>query len=104
MTPKQLYILQTLQAYRLTPQTTLPSSRSSRQLAASLFDQGVPLQTVQSAMLLVAVRRLFRPPQAAPLPPIRTLHYFLPVIEEIMLNPLPHDYVLYLRTKLHRLS
>lgn len=104
MTPKQLYIQQILESYRLTPQTSLPSSRSSRQLAALLYDRGVPLPTVQSAMLLVSVRRLFRPPDAAPLPPIRTLHYFLPVIEDLLLNPLPPDYVLYLRTKLNRLS
>ena len=104
MTPKQLYIQQILQWYRLTPQTSLPSSRSSRRLAALLFDRGVPAQTVQAALLLVSARRLTRPSEAPPLPVIRTLYYFLPVIEELLIQPLDPSYILYLRDKIHHLS
>jgi hypothetical protein len=34
------------------------------------------------------------------LPMIRSLNYFLPVIREISANPLPQDYLRYLRYKL----
>jgi hypothetical protein len=40
-------------------------------------------------------------PDAIPLGPIRSLHYFLPVIEELLHTPLSHgnSYLAYLRTK-----
>ena len=34
-----------------------------------------------------------------PLGPIRSLHYFLPVIEELLATPVPQAYVTYLRSK-----
>ncbi len=40
-----------------------------------------------------------RPANALPLGPIRSLHYFLPVIEELLVHPLPQAYVAYLRSK-----
>jgi hypothetical protein len=44
--------------------------------------------------------RLFRDPALTQLQPIRSLHYFLPVIEEVSAGPLSLDYVKYLRLKL----
>jgi len=41
-----------------------------------------------------------RSPQAPKLGPIRSLHYFAPVIEEVRSNPLPESYLEYLRQKL----
>ena len=34
-----------------------------------------------------------------PLGPIRSLHYFLPIIEELLARPVPESYVAYLRGK-----
>ena len=34
-----------------------------------------------------------------PLGPIRSVHYFLPVIEELLAHPVPESYVAYLRCK-----
>jgi hypothetical protein len=44
---------------------------------------GVPLETVETALLLGALRRMIRPPDAPRLTPIRSLAYFRPLIEEI---------------------
>ncbi|MGI8746273.1 MAG: hypothetical protein ACR2NN_27580 [Bryobacteraceae bacterium] len=38
------------------------------------------------------------------LPRIRPLAYFMPVVEELQLQPLPDGYVDYLRLKLQRLA
>jgi hypothetical protein len=50
--------------------------------------------------LAVARRTLLRQPQATPLQPIRSLAYFLPVIDEILSQPVDPDYLLYLRKRL----
>lgn len=49
-------------------------------------------------MLLATVTRLYR--NGPPLPIIRSLHYFVPVVDEILRQPLPHGYVQYLEYKL----
>ena len=48
-------------------------------------------------MRLALGRRNARPPDADPLPPIRSLHYFLPVIDELPPGPPPEGYLDYLR-------
>ena len=46
------------------------------------------------------LRRLIRPATFQPLSLIRSLAYFLPVIVELQSNPLPDEYLDYLRLKL----
>src|SRR5215470_8480096 len=58
------------------------------------------METIEAAFLLASARRLFRDPALPPLRPIRSLHYFLPVIEEVSAGPLSSDYVKHLRLKL----
>jgi hypothetical protein len=70
-----------------------------RRLAAQLFDQGVPLYLVETALLLASARRATRPPQGAPLAPIRSLAYFLPAIEELTEQPTDPGYLDYLRLR-----
>jgi hypothetical protein len=48
-------------------------------------------------MRLALARRNARPPDADPLPPIRSLHYFMPVIDELPPGPPPEGYLDYLR-------
>jgi hypothetical protein len=76
-----------------------PSSCDHR-IASQLFDRQIPLSTIDAAFCLTMARRTIRPPQAAPLQPIRSLAYFLPVIEELLSQPLDPGYLLYLRSKL----
>lgn len=96
----RLYVKTVLDLYLYLPQTPARFSRSDYALALKLFENSLPLSTVESALLLASARRLYRPADASPLGSIRSLHYFLPVIEEITQQPLPSGYLDYLRHKL----
>ena len=74
-----------------------------QRLALRLFEAGVPLSVVESALLLASLRRLCRPADVPPLPRVRSLAYFQPVIEELQANPVPPGYLGYLRLKLRNL-
>jgi hypothetical protein len=96
------YVRQVLDAYRKTPRTTGTARRSDRLLAAQLYQRGVPLAVVENALVLAAARRLIRPADAAPLGTIRSLAYFLPVIDEVLNLCINPDYFRYLRHKIER--
>jgi hypothetical protein len=99
---KKDYIHKVLDAYRRTPGTTGTVRRNDRLLAAALYDRGVPATAVENALLLAASRRIFRPPDAAPLQPIRSLHYLLPVIDEVLQLRISQDYFRYLQFHIDR--
>ena len=94
------YVAAVLTLYVDLPDTPLRASAQDQWLARKLYEQGVPLSLVESALLLASLRRLFRPPDLPPLPPIRSFAYFQPVITELQQNPLPDGYLDYLRLKL----
>jgi hypothetical protein len=98
------YVASVLNLYLQLPETPLKASSNDRQTAAALQARGVPLFAVESALMLASVRRLGRSPELLPLSPIRSLAYFLPVIQEILNNPIPEGYLGYLRMKVHSLS
>ena len=76
-------------------------SRSDRQLAKDLYHRGIPISIIRCALLLATARRISgRNPANLPLPPVRSLNYFLPVIDEVLLQPLPHGYLQYLESKI----
>lgn len=89
-----------LALYRKLPDTPNRHSRYDRRLALQLCQRNVPLPVIESAFLLATARRLLRDPSYPPLNPIRSLHYFLPVIEELLDQPPPPAYIQYLRHKL----
>ena len=93
-----------LELYRHTPGTSGHVRRADRDLAASLRARGVPLETVQAALLLASARRAFRPRSAQPLAPIASLHYFLPVIDEILASPPDPAYLDHLRRRMAPLA
>jgi hypothetical protein len=76
--------------------------RPDRLLAAQLHQRGVPLVVVENALVLAAARRLSRATDAAPLGTIRSLAYFLPVIDEVLHLSVNPDYFRYLRHKIER--
>ena len=82
------------------PDTPMRVSASDQWLARHFHKEGVPLETVETALLLGSLRRLIRPDDAPRLAPIRSLAYFRPVIEELLENPAPENYREYLRLKL----
>ena len=96
------YVRQILDAYRKTLGTTGTVRRLDRVLAAQLHQRGVPLGAIENALVLVAARRLIRPADSAPLGKIRSLAYFLPVIDEVLSLRLNPDYFRYLRQKVER--
>lgn len=57
---------------------------------------------VENALLLAAARRLFRPPDALPLPTIRSLAYFLPVLEELQQLQVSQTYFEHIRRRIAR--
>ena len=96
------YVRQVLDAYRNTPGTTGTVRRADRLLAAQLYQRGLSLKVIENALVLAATRRLIRPADAPPLGTIRSLAYFLPVIEEVLESRVSPDYFDYLRHKLAR--
>jgi hypothetical protein len=86
------------------PGTPTRASRHDRRLVETLHERGVPLAVVRAALLLGAARRSFRSEQAPALPPIRTLHYFVPIIEELLEQPVASGYLEYLEQRLSPLA
>jgi len=97
------YVRKALEAYRNTPGTCGNLRRPDRMLAIQLYQRGVPLYTVENALVLAAVRRLIRPADAPPLAAVRSLAYFMPVIEEVLETEVGEEYFQYARQKLQRL-
>jgi len=93
-----------LELYRNTPGTSGAARRADHRLAALLVQRRVPLDTIRAALLLATARRVSRPPDAPPLRPIATLHYFLPVIDELLEQPLDPGYLRYLCGRLAGLA
>ena len=73
-------------------------------LARRFHQEQIPLTLIESAFLLGTLRRRARPQDLPPLPRIRLLAYFLPVIAELQQQPLPPGYLDYLRLKLQRVA
>jgi hypothetical protein len=97
------YVRKVLEAYRNTPGTCGNLRRPDRMLAVQLYLRGVPLHTIENALVLAAVRRLIRPADAPPLTTVRSLAYFMPVIEEVLETEVGEKYFQYARQKLQRL-
>ena len=98
------YVQRVLAAYRSTPGTTGTVRRPDRLLAGQLYERGVPLMVIENALVLAVARRLIRPMGSPPLSTIRSLAYFLPVIEEVLELRVSPDYFNYLRHKLARIG
>ena len=101
---EQEYIHRLLEAYRATPGTCGVVRRGDRLLAAQLYQRGLSLITVENAFALAAVRRLARSERATPLAIIRSLAYFLPVIDEVLSTDVDPRYYQHVRSKLQRLT
>ena len=102
MDGQEEYVRQVLEAYRKTPGTMGTVRRADRLLAAQLYQRGLSLKIIENALVLAATRRLIRPSEAPPLGTIRSLAYFLPVVEEVLAWHGSPEYFEYLRYKLAR--
>jgi hypothetical protein len=98
------YIRRVLEAYRKTPGTMGTLRRPDRVVALQLYQRGISVSVIENAFVLAATRRLMRPANAPPLGSIRSLAYFLPVIEEVLGLRVSQEYFDYLRHKLERIT
>lgn len=96
------FVRAVLDYYLWLPGTATVVSRHDRACARALFRRGVPLVLVRTAMAVAVARRTFRP--GHPLPRVRALHFFLPVIEELLEVPCEPGYARYLEQKLRLLA
>lgn len=96
------YVQAILDCYLSLPGTASVTSRHDRKCAQALFRRGVPLDVVKSAMVVAVARRTFR--EGDPLPRVRALHFFLPVIDELLEEPCIPGYVEYLEQRLRTLA
>lgn len=104
--PERRYVRAVLARYSWLPDTPSQSSRHDRRLARALDERGVPLLVVEAALLLATTRRALREPWLEPLPRVRSLHYYLPVMAEVLDNPRQPDldYLSYLLRRLRPLA
>jgi hypothetical protein len=77
------YLRQVLAAYCKTPTTVGRANRQDRLLASRFYQRRIPLDVIENALILGAVRRLYRDPNDPPLAPVRSLHYFCALVEEV---------------------
>jgi len=98
------YVAAVVAMYVDLPDTPIRANTRDRWVARKLKEDGVPLPIIESALLLASLRRRIRPEGLPPLPPIRSLAYFRPVIAELLQQPLPDGYRDYLRLKLRTAS
>jgi hypothetical protein len=89
--PETSYVAEVLRLYTLLPDTPDWPRPHDRRLALELARQQVPLDQIRAAFILGTARRARSP--SAPLPPIRSLHYFLPILEEVQQGPPDPSYL-----------
>jgi hypothetical protein len=73
---------------------------SDERLAEELEKRGIPIVTIEDAIVLAAVRKYISWLNNGPSEPIASLNYVKPVIAEIQQQPWPPDYRDHLREKL----
>jgi biotin operon repressor len=77
---------------------------ADQQLACRWFVQQVSLDRLEKAFLLGSVRQQITRINRQENTPIRSLHYFQPLLEEVRRLKVSHSYWVHLRHQLHRLT
>jgi hypothetical protein len=98
------YVAAVLTIYVDLPDTPWSARAPDQRQARLWFDRGVSLEAAETALLLACLRRSVRSADVPPLPRIRSLAYFQPVIEELREHPVAGGYLQYLRFKLRRIA
>ena len=96
---QQDYVRTVLDTFVSLPSAPLRPRRDDRFLAEKLYRQSVPLPVLEYALLLGCARRELQEHDES-VQPIRSLRYFVPVVEELRHEPVDAAYVRYLRSKL----
>lgn len=98
------FVASVLNLYLDLPDTPLRYNSADQAFACRLQERQISLPVIEAALLLASLRRLLRPQDLPPLPRIRSLAYFQPVIEELLQQPVTDSYLQYLRLKLRSVS
>jgi hypothetical protein len=77
---------------------------TDRRLALDLHRKGVPIPILRAAIRLATLRRLTRDSGSPPLAPVRSLYYFLPVLDELLRTPPDPTWLSYIDASLARLD
>lgn len=89
---RERYVQRLLELYLATPGVLGRLRQADRTLARQLHDQRIPLYVLADAFIVAAARRARHNAFSTPLPPIRSLHYFVGTVRELLDRPLgPHD-------------
>lgn len=94
------YVEALVARYVSLPGTPTSARAVDRRCARALYLRGVPLETAEAALVVAIARRTLRSPDRPPLAPVRALHYFLPIIDELLEAPSEPGYVAYLARRL----
>lgn len=97
------YVFAVLDLYLELPDTPPRTGPLDEAWARRFYQRGIPFSTVETALLLGSLRRCARAPDGPPLPGIRCLAYFQPIIEELQHQPVSESFRASLRLKLQRL-
>jgi len=81
------YVDEVIRLYRATPTVLGHVRRADRALARRLYDHGIPLHVIRNALVLGAARRVLHNGFSTPMPPVRSLHYFLQLVREVLDRP-----------------
>jgi hypothetical protein len=99
MDPQTHYVSRVLEQYAALPGTLHRVLREDRRAAVALYRRGVGLDLAENAFVLALARKTVRT-DAADLDPIRSLHYFVPVVDELAEEPPLPGYLEHLRARL----
>jgi hypothetical protein len=99
MNAQSRYVTRVLDQYVNLPGTLRRVLRQDRRTALALYRRGVRIDLVENAFVLAIARRTFRS-DTERLEPIRCLHYFVPVVDELIQEPPLPEYLEYLKSRL----
>lgn len=99
MNEQDRYLHRLLDSYRRLPGTLGRVLRVDRRTALALYRRRIDLDVIHHAFILGTARRTFATYPASSVP-IRTLRYFLPLIDEVLDSPPDPEYLGYLRLRL----
>lgn len=99
-TQRLRYIREVLRLYVRTPTVLGRVRNADRILAGRLYDQGVPLYAIANAFIIGAARRVLHNGFSTPMPPVRSMHYFVPVLREVLDRPPGYREIQLLQEKL----
>ena len=94
-TSRPAYVARIVRLYLDDPDTPVVPSKADWDIAADLFDRGVPIEAIRLALKLALIRRRLRSSKN-PLPPIRSLAYFRAVALNLSAEETEPAYVEYI--------